>query len=66
MAEQHREHVFPCGIYKGQLKNGKKHENGCMTWNTESGFRTPGDVYTGEWKDDFFHGKGVLKHHNGD
>ena len=65
MAEQHSEYVFPCGIYKGQLKNEKKHGKGCMTWSTESGFRKPGDVYTGEWKDDFFHGKGVLKYYNG-
>ena len=52
MAEQPSEHVFPGGKYKGQLKDGKRHGQGCMTWSTEIGERKPGDVYTGGWKED--------------
>lgn len=39
------------GIYTGQIKNGKKHGQGKMTYDN-------GDVYEGPWKDDKKHGKG--------
>ena len=49
MAEQAQEHVFPGGIYKGQLKDGIRHGNGSMTYTTEIENLKPGDVYIGEW-----------------
>ena len=45
------------GTYIGQIKNGKKHGQGKMTYNN-------GDIYEGPWKDDKKHGKGkgVMKY----
>ena len=46
---------FREGIYTGQIKNGKKHGQGKMTYNN-------GDVYEGQWIDNKKHGKGVMKY----
>ena len=47
--------VYNEGTYIGQIKNGKKHGHGKMTYNND-------DVYDGDWKDNKKHGQGVMKY----
>jgi len=42
------------GVYQGQVVQGKRQGEGIMTWPT-------GKIYVGHWKDDKFHGHGLLQ-----
>ena len=42
---------YEYGVYEGEVKDGKKHGKGKMTW-------ADGDVYKGGYKDNKPHGRG--------
>ena len=42
------------GTYKGEIENDKRHGKGEMYFDN-------GNIYSGEWKDDEFHGNGIYK-----
>tara|TARA_B100000780_G_C21053985_1_gene423345 strand:- start:40 stop:1167 length:1128 start_codon:yes stop_codon:yes gene_type:complete len=47
--------IFPDEIkYVGEVKNGKPHGKGTLTWPDEGG------KYVGQWKNGKFHGEGIL------
>ena len=56
----YREYVSENGaVYKGERKDGERDGYGTLIW-------PDGSSYSGSWKSNLFHGKGELRHTNGD
>ena len=56
----YKKETYSNGYYEGYFLNGKRHGNGTYYWNGNNHLK-----YVGEWKEDNYHGHGIMYYKDG-